>query len=170
MLRFSALLVLVAAASGCDSADPAPDTFEVTFQGDVEKAVAGTYGYMLLTRYTGLGTGDAFSIQLRTDPSPTGSFVWYELLDPDVVDGVTLHFDEAAVPEGTYEIQGRPWAGASFNVNGRRYFPRRGTVTVEQQRGRLLGTFQFADAYSPAEDGEWLYAQAEGRFDIARDD
>ena len=164
LLRSATLLVLVALAAGCDSADPAPNMFEATFQeGDVQQTVTGAYGYTLLSRYTGLGTGDGFSVQMRTEPSPTGSFIWYELLDPEAVDGVTLHFGDAAVPEGTYQIEGQPWAGASFNLNGQRYFARSGTVTVDHQRGRLVGTFRLTDAYGVRSPSN---VQVEGRFEV----
>ncbi len=168
LLRSAALLALTALAAGCDSADPAPDLFEATFQGDVQKTVTGVYGYTLLTRYIGLGSGDSFNIGLRTAPSASGESGYLYIADfsPDSVDSVTMSFSEAAVPEGTYQIGGQPFVRASFNVNRQHYEVRSGTITVDQQRGRLVGAFQFTDAFVLAEGGGLAHITVDGRFEV----
>ena len=169
LLRSATFLLLVALAAGCDSVDPKPDMFEATFRGDVQKAITGDYAYTLLSRYTGLGTGDGYAIQLRTRPSPSDSYQLYWTTS-DSTDVVDFGFSDGATPEGVYQIEGQPWCGAAFALNGQFYVVQAGTVTVNQRRGRLIGTFEFTGTYRSAEDGGPSNIQVSGRFDIAQDD
>lgn len=164
-LRLTALLALTALA-GCDSAGPdSPDTFEAAFQGVSRQSVTGSYRYTRLSRYTGIGTGNSYAIYLQTaDVEPWG-YGFTPL--PDSVVSIYLYFDRAEAPSGTYQIEGQPWAGAGFWVDGRRYSVHAGTVTVTRERGRLVGTFQFTDTFHLAENSDPSEVQVEGRFDIA---
>ena len=167
MLLRSAVFFALVLLAGCDSAGPdVPDAFDATFTGSVQRTLSGAYGYTLLSRYSGIGTGDGYHIELRTEPSASGVSqygFWYS--DTETV--VSMGFSDPEAPSGTYEIGGRPFASAVVSVEGDLYIVQAGTVTVTQRRGRLTGTFRFTDTYHLTEDGSLSRMQVEGEFDIA---
>lgn len=169
LLRSAALLVFAALLARCDSAGPVvPDRFDATFTGELQRTINGAYGYTQLSRYTGIGTGDGYDIELRTEPSAGVSQYGASYSDTETV--ISMGFSDPEAPSGTYRVGGDRFLGAAVWVDGQLYRVQSGTVTVQEQRGRLEGTFQFTRTYRLAENGGPSTLQVEGQFDIARTD
>lgn len=168
MLRVAAAVLLCLGVAGCDwGRDVRPDEFSFTVSGELQRTVTGGHAYTLLTRYTGIGSGNSYGIMLRSAPlgSDASSYYWTV---PDSVAQLRFSFGQAMAPRGTYTVQGQPFVGASVWLDGDWYVAEAGTVDIEPGLGRLVGTFRLTDLYRLTVGPSDLVV--EGTFDIARDE
>jgi hypothetical protein len=168
VLRVAAAVLLGLGVAGCDwGRDVRPDAFSFTVSGELQRTVIGGHAYTVLTRYTGIGSGDSYGIVFRSAPLGSDASI-YDWTVPDSVAQIRLSFGRAEAPRGTYTVEEPPFVGASVWLDGDWYRAQAGTVAIEPGLGRLVGTFRLTDLYRLTVGPSDLVV--EGTFDIARDE